>query len=88
MSDHQRITPELIDQLNQQAAQLAEPQQIVDDYPTYDEFVDWCEIDIGLPLERRYRIFDHAEKQFRKAGFIEHAEIIKITHQKIKSQNN
>ena len=88
MDEHQRITPELIDQLNKMSEQLATPQTVVAECATYDEFVDWCETDIGLPLERRYRIFTDAEAKFRKAGYPDHAEIIKITHAKLKAQNN
>ena len=88
MLDNQRITPELIDQLTKMSEQLAVPQTVVDEYATYDEFVDWCEIDVGLPLERRYQIFTEAEEKFRKAGFPDHADIIKITHDKIKAENH
>ncbi len=84
MSDHQQHE---LNQLQEQLQELTAPERIIEDNPSFDEFVDWCEIDIGLSSDRRISIFQHAEKEFRNAGFPQHADIIKIVHKKFVNSN-
>ena len=79
-----RITPEYIAKINLQVNFLTSPERIVKDYPTFDEFLDWCEVDIGLPLERRLKVLLYVENNFKEAGYLEHAKIINMVYNKLK----
>ncbi len=88
MSDQQiPLNQDELNRLQERVQELATPEQVIEDNPSYDNFVDWCEIDIGLSSDRRISIFQHAEKEFRNAGFPQHADIIKIVHKKFVNSN-
>jgi len=78
MKNH-KYSQEELNQIQVQVEEISTPEHVIELNPTYDEFVNWCETDIGLSSERRMSIFKHAEKEFRDAGYHSHAEVIKIT---------
>ena len=52
---------------------------------TFDEFMDWVDIDIGLSKELMLKAYLSAEEEFRDKGYLTRANLIRIKYEKIKN---
>ena len=56
----------------------------VENITSFDDFMDWLDIDIGSPKEVRLQSLLDTEKIFRKAGYITRAKLARRKYEQLK----
>lgn len=46
---------------------------VVKEYPTFDEFMDWLDIDVGIDRKKMINTYEVVADKFKEAGYYDRA---------------
>jgi len=58
---------------------------VVKEYPSFDEFLDWLDIDVGIAKEKMLDTYKVVAEQFQDAGYFTHANLVMLKYEKVKN---
>ena len=56
---------------------------VVKEYPTFDSFMDWLDIDIGVSKEKMMNTYEVVADKFEEAGYKSRALLIRLKMEKL-----
>jgi len=59
---------------------------IMKEYPSFDEFMDWVDTDVGIAKEKMLDTYKVVAQQFRDAGHHVRADLIMYKYKKVKDE--
>jgi len=60
---------------------------VVKEYPTFDSFMDWLDIDVGISKEKMLDTYKVVADKFEMAGYGSRALLIRLKMKKIRDED-
>jgi len=60
---------------------------VAKEYPTFEEFMDWVDIDAGIEKEKMLNTYKNVAQQFRDGGYPVQADLIMLKYEKVKNED-